>query len=336
MPNAFDRRQPPNDHDPLAGLLDYNEIDTGAQHAGGLIGGLFANITQGITDLATSIANAVGGGVAVVTGIFGPAIQGIFDTVFGLWGSVTTAQSTGDAALAETALIKATLEGVISGGSAFIEDFEGAQATTLAGYTQLDIVSGTGTYGRKDGYGHWFTAFSVSQTILNIRNTDILNTSTQRIAIKLKTKVLHPERAIWLVVRPDASGDDAMFVKINPTNFQYGYMLGGAAPVYLDTITGGANTDGQLWQLEVGAAGQPAGTNDWLWTVKRSSGETFTVVDDPTSATPPGGGTRTAVPGAAVFLDSSHRSLAFAASARNEFGAQVAPPDIEVITWADI
>lgn len=321
LPRAFDRRIPEADKDPLRNNLDYeNPLADIAGRFGGLFGGLFGNLTQGITDLATSIANAVAGGAAVVTGIFGSVIQTAFDAVFGIFSSANNAQSTGDAALAETALIKAALEGVISGGAVFTEDFEGAQSTTLAGYTQVSIGGGTGTYGRKDGYGHWFTAFSVDQTIISVHATDVLNTSTQRIAIKLKTRVLHSERAVWLILRPNAAGTDACFVRINPTNFQYGYMIGGAI-TYLGTVSGGASTDGQLWQFEIGEAGAAPGTNDWLWKVVRSAGETWSAVDDPSQPT---------------LLDSSHRCRGFAASARNEFGAQKAPPDLEVITWADI
>ncbi|MGV0793011.1 DUF7257 domain-containing protein [Mycolicibacterium sp. XJ1819] len=274
-----------------------------------------------ITDIADMIIDA-GSELPII----GPGIGllgDVWNAIFGVRAVGNNAQDTGDVALSEVALVKAALEGVITGGQVFVEKFDGADSTTLPGYTQVSFGGSGGTYGRKGGYGHWYPGGGLDQTILSIHTTDVLNTSTQRCAIKLKKVVGTSDRSIWLVTRTNLAGTELCFAQLLNSTTQYGVLMGGVLTV-MGSVGTGSDDNGELWELEVGQPGVAPGTNDWLWVVKRNG---FPVI---TTVNVPAGGAAT------TLLDSSHRGRGFGASCDGVFGLQSIPSDIEVITWADI
>lgn len=281
--------------------------------------GILANIAD-FDDLASAIDDALNG-IPVAGGYLGS----IWDSFTHALGLTTAAQTTGDVALTELALLKAAVQGQITGGEVFTEDFSGTNATTLTGYTQVSIGGGAGTYGRRDGYGHWYAGGGLDQTILSIKDSSLLMSPLQRSAMKLKTAVGTGDRSLWLCGRCSDDGDDVMFVHVLNGGFQLGYYVGGTVDI-IDTISGEGSDAGELWELELGEAGSTVGDNDWLWLLKRNGETLFNDVVDLTDIDS----------GLSLFLDTDHRSPAFAMTADNFFGVQSIPSDLEAVTWADI
>ena len=189
-------------------------------------------IENALAPLANAIINAVTG----VPDIIGGVVGDVWNAVTSLLGVANDAQSTGSTALSEVAIVKATLEGMTSGGASFVEKFDGPQETTLTGYTQVRWGSSVGTYGATgDGYGHFYGGFGNSVSIALINDTNALNTSSQRTGMKMQSHVVGGGNSLWLMNRVNAAYGDCQFIQIFDNSFYRGYMLGGV----LSGVSGG-------------------------------------------------------------------------------------------------
>ncbi|MFV8263502.1 hypothetical protein ACNQR9_09685 [Mycolicibacterium peregrinum] len=82
MPRAFDRRIPRDDHNPLANLLDFSNIDQTVEQAGDLIRNGVINVIKQLTgiDLSSPEAFLVSLTEVITTG--GPLVQGLVTKIF--------------------------------------------------------------------------------------------------------------------------------------------------------------------------------------------------------------------------------------------------------------
>lgn len=75
MPKAFDRRIPANDHDPLAGLLDFSNLDGVIEQSGDMIRNAVTNIIKQFTGLDLSSPEAFVASLIEVITTGGPAAE---------------------------------------------------------------------------------------------------------------------------------------------------------------------------------------------------------------------------------------------------------------------
>jgi hypothetical protein len=284
-----------------------------------------AQIKEPLTALVNILVTVLNS-IPIIGPPLGDAVQDLAN-MFGLLKDTTSvAQTTGDTALSEVQLLKAAVDGQVYGGAVVTEDFTEANSTTLAPeYLQFNVGGSTGTYGRRNGYGHFYGSFGTDQQIINLRQGALLNTSSQRSAMKTIAPVGGSgDTNVMVMARVSADGATFQFVQFFNATAVFGFYLSGT-PHIIATMSVPSKGP-ELFELEVGAPGVPVGTNDWYTNIKKNGTPLYTGTVDLTVS----------YPAASVLLTSACRTPAFGAGADNFFGAQAIPGDIDTLTWADI
>lgn len=222
-----------------------------------------------------------------------------------------------------------TIHSNVESGVQISVDLNGAESSTLTGFTKVSTGSGAGTYGTSGaGRAVWTKSGGLSRTH-NYRHATATTGDYQAIQV-LQGELsqapigLDAPPFIYITGRVNADQDTYVYARLGRTTLQVGCMVDGVESVFALVPIPGGNKAGQIWRLQCGTY-----SYDEELEIESASPQTFAVYRNSIEMWRGSGG--------ASSYGEDYRGVGLIAEARSSTFAttQKAPGEIDVFSAAD-